>query len=85
MSKEKVVMFSTPECGGCKILKPLILGRELPIELVDALEEEERYEKLGVKSVPAFALEDEDGNYIKTLAVGAQEGIKYINEFERFI
>lgn len=84
MSKEKVVMFSTPECGGCKILTPLILSRELPIELVDATEEEERYEKLGVKSVPAFALEDEEGNYIKTLAVGAQEGIKYINEFARF-
>lgn len=85
MSKEKVVMFSTPECGGCKILKPLILGRELPIELVDAIEEEERYKKLGVSSVPAFALEDENGEFVKTLAVGAQEGIKYINEFERFV
>lgn len=80
----QVVMFTTPTCGGCKILKPMILGKGLDIEIVDATEEPERYEALGVKSVPAFALE-EDGNYARTLAVGAQEGIKFVNEFERFV
>lgn len=80
----QVVMFTTPTCGGCKILKPMILGKGLDIKIVDATEEPERYEVLGVKSVPAFALE-EDGNYVRTLAVGAQEGIKFVNEFERFV
>lgn len=80
----QVVMFTTPTCGGCKILKPMILGKGLDIKIVDATEEPERYEVLGVKSVPAFAIE-EDGKYVRTLAVGAQEGIKFVNEFERFV
>lgn len=81
---DKVVMFTTPTCGGCKILKPMILGKGLDIEIVDALEEPERYKALGVQSVPAFAME-EDGKFVRTLAVGAQEGIKFVNEFERFV
>lgn len=84
MSNDKVIMFTTPTCGGCKILKPMILGKGLDIEIVDATEEPERYDALGVKSVPAFAIE-EDGKYVRTLAVGAQEGIKFVNEFERFV
>ena len=55
----QVVMFTTPTCGGCKILKPMILGKGLDIKIVDATEEPERYEALGVKSVPAFALEED--------------------------
>ena len=84
MSNDKVIMFSTPTCGGCKILTPMIKGKGLDIEIVDATEEPERYEALGVKSVPAFAIE-ENGEYVRTLAVGAQEGIKFVNEFERFV
>ena len=83
MTKEnKVIMFSTPSCGGCAILKPVIEGRNLPIEIVDATEEPERAAEHNVMSVPVFVTEDAEGNHVETLATGAQEGIKFINEFE---
>ena len=75
-----VIMFTTPSCGGCKILKPIIKQANLPIEIVDATEDEARAEIHEVSSVPAFVVEDTDGNHVETLAVGAQEGIRYINE-----
>lgn len=75
-----VIMFTTPSCGGCKILKPIIKQANLPIEIVDATEDEARAEIHKVSSVPAFVVEDTDGNHVETLAVGAQEGIRYINE-----
>src|SRR5699024_11725412 len=75
-----VFMFTTPSCGGCKILKPIIKQANLPIEIVDATEDEARAEIHEVSSVPAFVVEDTDGNHVETLAVGAQEGIRYINE-----
>ena len=75
-----VIMFTTPSCGGCKILKPIIKQANLPIEIVDATEDEARAEVHKVSSVPAFVIESADGDHVETLAVGAQEGIRYINE-----
>lgn len=78
-----VIMFTTPTCGGCKILKPMIDEKGLPIEVVDATEDEARADKHGVSSVPAFVTEDADGNHVETLAIGAQEGIRFVNEFNQ--
>lgn len=78
----KIIMFTTPTCGGCKIIKPMVVGANLPIEIVDATEDPERAETHNVSSVPAFVRESDDGEHIETLAIGAQEGIKFVREFE---
>lgn len=81
MNNSKTLLFSTPSCGGCKIVKSLIEGKNLPIEIVDATEEPERAAEHNVMSVPVFVTEDENGNHVETLATGAAEGIKFVNEF----
>lgn len=78
----KTLLFTTPTCGGCKIIKPVVEGRGLDIEIVDATEDPERAAEHNVMSVPVFVTEDENGNHVETLATGAAEGIKFVNEFQ---
>jgi len=83
MTKEnKTIMFTTPTCRGCKMVKPVLESKGLPIEIVDATEDPERALKHDVTSVPAFVTEDSEGNHVETLAVGGIEGMKFVNEFE---
>lgn len=79
-TNNKIVMFSTPDCGACRMLYPMIKGKELPIEIVDATEQTERAAKHEVSSVPKFVLEDENGEHVETLATGAQEAMKYLSK-----
>lgn len=86
MTKEnkenQILLFTTPSCGGCKIIKPTVLAKGLPIEIVDATEQVDRKEKHGVMSVPTFTVEDAEGNHVETLASGTPESLKFVNEFE---
>lgn len=81
----KVLMLTTPSCGGCKVLKPIIESKGLDIEIVDATEDPDTAAEHNVTSVPAFVVEDENGKHVKTLATGAGEGMKFVQEFSRFI
>lgn len=80
----KVIMFTTPSCGGCKILKPIIEEKGFPIEIVDSTVETARAEKHGITSVPVFVKENSDGEPDGVIATGAIEGMAYLNDFERF-
>lgn len=81
----KVIMFTTKSCGTCRMVKQVMEGKDLPIEIVDSEEQPDRAAEHGVTSVPTFVVEDENGKHVNTVAVGAGEGMKYIQEFERFI
>lgn len=83
MSK-KVVMFTTPTCSSCNFIKPMISSKGLDIEIVDATEDPLRASKHNVGAVPTFVVEDENGEHVNTVAIGKEEGIKFVNEFERF-
>lgn len=85
MSKDKLILFTTPTCGGCKVVHPIAEAKGIPFEYVDATEFPDRAAIHNVSSVPAFVLESEDGKHVSTVAVGAGESMKYIQEYERFI
>lgn len=84
MSNDKLLLFTTPSCGGCKVVKPVAESKGIPFEYVDATEQPERATEHNVSSVPAFVLESEDGKHVSTVAVGAGESMKFIQEYERF-
>lgn len=76
----KVLMFSTPSCGGCAVIKPILISKGADIEVVDALEEPERADKHNANSFPVFVEEDTEGNHVQTIALGAQECMAYLNK-----
>lgn len=84
MSNDKLLLFTTPSCGGCKVVKPVAESKGIPFEYVDATEQPERAAEHNVSSVPAFVLESEDGKHVSTVAVGAGDSMKFIQEYERF-
>lgn len=84
MSNDKLLLFTTPSCGGCKVVKPVAESKGIPFEYVNATEHPERAAEHNVSSVPAFVLESEDGKHVSTVAVGAGESMKFIQEYERF-
>lgn len=83
-TNNKVLMISTPDCGSCRMFYTVLESKGLPIEIVDATEQPERAAEHNVTSVPAFVLEDENGKHVETLAVGALEGMRFINTTDLF-
>lgn len=81
MSKEKVVLLSTPTCGGCKMVIPIMRSKGLEIEVIDATEQPERASNFNTNTVPTIALENTEGK-IEILASGSAECMSYISRME---
>ena len=82
--KFKIVKIGTPTCGPCKLQEAFLddfmkEGFDVEIERVDASEDMDKAEELGVVSVPTMIVFDESGAEVKRF-IGLTQA-KQLSEF----
>ena len=60
---KKILYFSAPWCGPCKVLGPTMqkLSSELPITKINVDEDSKNSVKYGIRNVPTMVLVDQSG------------------------
>ena len=64
---KKLIYFSAPWCGPCKLLGPTMDKSGLPFQKINIDDELELASKYGVRSVPTLLIADSNGNEVKRL------------------
>ena len=72
---KKIIYFSAPWCGPCKVLGPTMqkLSSELPITKVNVDEDNTTSAKYGIRNIPTLILIDETGKEINRLVGNISE------------
>ena len=64
----KLLDFYADWCGQCKIMDPIIHkfaeAHNLPLEKINAEEDEDSVDKFGIRNLPTFVLVEDDGTLI---------------------
>ena len=81
---KKIIYFSAPWCGPCKVLGPTMerLASELPITKVNVDEDTNTSVKYGIRNVPTLVLIDQSGKELNRLVgnVSEQQIKQFYNE-----
>jgi thioredoxin 1 len=72
---KKILYFSAPWCGPCKVLGPTMqkLSSELPITKINVDEDSKNSVKYGIRNVPTMVLVDQSGKEINRLVGNVSE------------
>jgi thioredoxin 1 len=72
---KKIIYFSAPWCGPCKVLGPTIerLTGELPITKVNVDEDNTISAKYGIRNIPTLVLIDQNGKEINRIVGNISE------------
>ena len=72
---KKIIYFSAPWCGPCKVLGPTMqkLSSELPITKINVDEDSKNSVKYGIRNVPTMVLVDQSGKEINRLVGNVSE------------
>jgi len=72
---KKILYFSAPWCGPCKVLGPTMqkLSSELPITKINVDEDNKNSVKYGIRNVPTLVLIDQSGKEINRLVGNVSE------------
>ena len=72
---KKIIYFSAPWCGPCKVLGPTMqkLSSELPITKINVDEDNTTSAKYGIRNIPTLILIDETGKEINRLVGNVSE------------
>ena len=72
---KKIIYFSAPWCGPCKVLGPTMekLSSELPITKVNVDEDTNTSVKYGIRNVPTLVLVDQSGKELNRLVSNVSE------------
>ena len=72
---KKILYFSAPWCGPCKVLGPTMqkLSSELPITKINVDEDNKNSVKYGIRNVPTMVLLDQSGKEINRLVGNVSE------------
>tara|TARA_Y100000389_G_scaffold81614_1_gene78200 strand:- start:180 stop:428 length:249 start_codon:yes stop_codon:yes gene_type:complete len=72
---KKILYFSAPWCGPCKVLGPTMqkLSSELPITKINVDEDNKNSIKYGIRNVPTLILTDQSGKEINRLVGNVSE------------
>ena len=72
---KKIIYFSAPWCGPCKVLGPTMerLASELPITKVNVDEDNTTSAKYGIRNIPTLILIDGAGKEINRLVGNVSE------------
>ncbi len=72
---KKILYFSAPWCGPCKVLGPTMqkLSSELPITKINVDEDNKNSMKYGIRNVPTLILTDQSGKEINRLVGNVSE------------
>tara|TARA_R110001592_G_scaffold151302_1_gene377715 strand:+ start:1249 stop:1497 length:249 start_codon:yes stop_codon:yes gene_type:complete len=72
---KKILYFSAPWCGPCKVLGPTMqkLSSELPITKINVDEDNTQSAKYGIRNVPTMILIDKTGKEINRLVGNVSE------------
>jgi len=63
----KLLYFSAPWCGPCKVLGPTMASSGLPYQKVDVDNDTELSTKYGIRNVPTLVKIDTSGNEISRI------------------
>ena len=66
---KKLIYFSAPWCGPCKLLGPTMDKSGLRFQKINIDDDLELGSKYGVRSVPTLLIADSNGNEVKRLVV----------------
>lgn len=77
IDEKELLLFTTPTCPNCKIVKELLNKANINYKLVDATEEVEMVNNYGIKTAPTLVCVSDDESKLYT---NASNIIKYINE-----
>ena len=64
---KKLIYFSAPWCGPCKLLGPTMDKSGLHFQKINIDDDLELASKYGVRSVPTLLIADSNGNEVKRL------------------
>ena len=64
---KKLIYFSAPWCGPCKLLGPTMDKSGLSFQKINIDDDLELASKYGVRSVPTLLIADSNGNEVKRL------------------
>tara|TARA_B100000497_G_C7549867_1_gene332332 strand:- start:17 stop:265 length:249 start_codon:yes stop_codon:yes gene_type:complete len=72
---KKILYFSAPWCGPCKVLGPTMqkLSSELPITKINVDEDNNTSVKYGIRNVPTLVLVDQKGKELNRLIGNVSE------------
>ena len=72
---KKILYFSAPWCGPCKVLGPTMqkLSSELPITKINVDEDTNTSVKYGIRNVPTLVLVDQAGKELNRLIGNVSE------------
>ncbi len=72
---KKIIYFSAPWCGPCKVLGPTMekLSSELPITKINVDEDSNTSVKYGIRNVPTLVLIDKSGKELNRLVGNVSE------------
>lgn len=75
----KILYFSAPWCGPCKMLGPKMdeLAETIPVEKINIDGEEELCERFEVRAVPTILIVDESGKVLNRII-----GVKPVKEIK---
>lgn len=78
--REHLTLYTTASCPSCRVVKPLLEQAGLDFETRDANEHFEEATALGIRQVPALAVQ---GSEKTTLLIGVDQIKGYIKEQNR--
>ena len=72
---KKIIYFSAPQCGPCKVLGPTMerLASELPITKINVDEDNTTSAKYGIRNIPTLILIDGAGKEVNRLVGNVSE------------